>query len=326
MSVGALLVPGLPGGPSFGAGDLVRLGVRAEALGLDRVGVSDHLLHRAGAHDPVAVLGALAAATERVRIESAVLQLPLRHPVQVAQSFTTLDHLSGGRVELGVGIGGEDPDEHRAVGLDPRRRAQRADEALSLLPALWSGEPVTFSGRQFALDAVTLAPRPVQRPHPPIVVGGRASAALDRAARLAQRWDGIFLDPTQYARRAAELDERAGWLGRTVGKGLVAWICTGASVTASAAMLADVLPSFYGVGWERLARFALWGPPARCAGRLAELREAGATDFLLIPVGEPDRQLEALAETAEQLGPAMVDARPAEAVAAGAAPVGAAPR
>lgn len=302
MSVGALLVPELPGGRPFGVRELVDLARRAEALGVPRIGVSDHLLHRVGAHDPVAVLGALATATARVRLESAVVQLPLRHPVQVAQSFATLDHLSRGRVELGVGVGGEDPAELRAVGLDPHRRGSRADEALAVLCALWAGGPVTFAGRHFTLEAVALSVRPVQRPRPPIVVGGRGSAALARAARFGDRWDGIFLDAPGYARRVAELDERAGERGRTVGRGLVAWCCAGPSAEARAT-LAEVLPAFYGVGWERLARYAVAGTPAECADQLAGLREAGAADILLIPVGEPHRQLEAVAE----IGPMLED-------------------
>lgn len=307
MSVGALLVPELPGGRPFGVRELVELGVRAETLGLPRVGVSDHLLHRVGVHDPVAVLGALAVATERVRLECAVLQLPLRHPVQVAQSFATLDHLSRGRVELGVGVGGEDPSEYRAVGLDARARGGRADEALEVLAALWSGEPATFAGRHFALDGVALSVLPVQRPGPPVVVGGRGPAALRRAARFADRWDGIFLDPTGYARRVAELDERAGEEGRTVGKGLVAWCCAGPSAV-SRPSLAHVLPTFYGVGWERLSRYAVAGTAEQCADQLAGLRDAGAADLLLIPVGDPHQQLEAIAEIGTLLEPVALEA------------------
>lgn len=309
MSVGALLVPELPGDWAFGVGELVQLAVRAEDLGLARVGVSDHLLHRVAPHDPVAVLGAVAAATGRVRLESAVLQLPLRHPVQVAQSFATLDHLSAGRVELGVGVGGEDPAEYRAVGQDPHQRGRRADEALAVLPSLWSGSPVSFRGRHFTLDGVSLALRPVQRPHPPLVVGGRGPAALERAARYAQRWDGIFLDAAQYARRAAELDERAAAHGRTVDKGVVAWACVTSRPAWARALLADVLPAFYGVAWERLARHVVWGTAAQCAEGLAALQAAGADDVLLVPVGEPRAQLEGLAEIAGLLEPAVLEPR-----------------
>lgn len=307
MNVGALLVPDLPGGCSFSVRQLVGLAARAEALGLSRLGVSDHLLHRVAPHDPVAVLGAVAGATSRIRLACAVLQLPLRHPLQVAQSFATLDHLSGGRVELGVGIGGEDPDEHRAVGQDPHRRGRRADEALGLLPALWSGSPVSFHGEHFTLDGVTMTLRPVQRPHPPLVVGGRSAPALERAARHAQRWDGIFLDPAQYARRAAELDERAAAHGRQVGKGVVVWTCVGSSPAGTRGLLAEVLPAFYGVPWERLGRHAVWGTPEQCAERLAALGEAGADDVLVIPVGAPEAQLEALAEVAGLLTPVVLE-------------------
>lgn len=302
-SIGVLLVPEPPGGRPFELRGLVDRAARAEDLGLARVAVEDHLLHRTPTFDPIACLGALATGTRSVRLASSMLLLPLRHPLQVAQAFATLDHLSGGRIELGVGIGGEWPADFDALGLDVHRRGARANEALAVISALWSGGTVSFSGRHFHLEAVELLTRPVQRPRCPIVVGGRADAALRRAARFAERWDGIFLDRGQFERRRARLEELAVEEGRPgVGAGLVAWVSVGEPGTAAAADLRRAVGGFYGLPFERLERFCFAGPPEAIARRLSEYVALGATDLTLIPAGNPDTQLEGVAAVADALG------------------------
>ncbi|MGH9065217.1 MAG: LLM class flavin-dependent oxidoreductase [Acidimicrobiales bacterium] len=279
----------------FDLAGLARRAARAETLGLHRVAVSDHLVYHVPTFDPVVCLAVMATATERVRLASEVLVLPLRHPVQVAQSFASLDVLSGGRIELGVGVGGEWPREYAAVGLDPHTRGRRADESLEVVRALWDGGPVTYEGHHFSLDEVQLGLRPVQHGHPPIVVGGRSEAALLRATRLGDRWDGIFYDPAAYAKRAVRVRELAGAAGRDVGTGLVIWGCVGSREEARARMQAT-LERFYQLPFERFARSVLWGDLDDCRERLDELAAAGASDITVIPVGDPDEQLEALGE------------------------------
>ncbi|MGH9066903.1 MAG: LLM class flavin-dependent oxidoreductase [Acidimicrobiales bacterium] len=273
--------------------NLARRAARAEALGLHRAAVSDHLVYHVPTFDPVVCLAAMATATSTIRLASGVLILPLRHPVQVAQSFASLDVLSSGRIDLGVGVGGEWPGEYAALGLDPHVRGQRADEALAVIRALWDGEEVSFAGRHFRLDGVRLGLRPAQPGHPPIVVGGRSEAALRRAARFGDRWDGIFFDPVGYSRRVRRLAELAGEAGREVGTGLVVWGCIGPRAEARARMAAT-LERFYQLPFERFARSALWGDLDDWSDRLGELAEAGAFDVTVIPVGDLDEQLEAL--------------------------------
>ncbi|HZD65224.1 MAG TPA: TIGR03619 family F420-dependent LLM class oxidoreductase [Acidimicrobiales bacterium] len=272
---------------------------RAEAVGLHRVAVSDHLVYHVPTFDPVVCLTAMATATTRVRLATEVMVLPLRHPVQVAQSVASLDVLSGGRIELGVGVGGEWPHEYAAVGIDPRTRGHRADEALAVVKALWEGGPVTFEGRHFRLDGVDLGLRPVQAEDLPIVVGGRSEAALARAARLGDRWDGIFFDSVSYARRVGRLRELADQAGRRVDTGLVVWGCIGPPREQARALLAETLEGFYQLPFERFARSALWGDLDDCRSRLEELTAAGASDVTVIPVGDLDEELEALGALAE---------------------------
>lgn len=172
---------------------LVELAVEAERAGWDGVFLWDHLVWRADrrhdVHDPWVLLGAFAARTERVRLGTLVTPLARRRPQVVARHLITLDHLSGGRAVLGVGLG-EPPDADFAdfgdVG-DARARAARLDEGLTVLDGLLTG-PVSHRGELFQVET-ELLPRPVQAPRPPIWVAGVAPHR--RPLARAHRWDGV---------------------------------------------------------------------------------------------------------------------------------------
>lgn len=138
-------------------------------------------------YDTVATLGWLAAATRRVRLLSHVFVLAYRHPLVAAKSFATLDALSGGRVILGVGAGHLEA-EFEALGVDFSRRGRLLDEGIETVRAAFLGEYVTREGRGWAARDVGLSPRPVQRPRPPIWIGGSTPAALRRAAERGDGW------------------------------------------------------------------------------------------------------------------------------------------
>jgi alkanesulfonate monooxygenase SsuD/methylene tetrahydromethanopterin reductase-like flavin-dependent oxidoreductase (luciferase family) len=137
------------------------------------------------------VCAALAAATERIRLGTAVLPLLLHHPLRVAEDAATLDALSNGRFELGVGLG-EDRAALSGFGVEGSERAERLDEALELVQAAWRG-PLAFAGRHFQVEGIEVVPRPVQRGGPPVWVGAGAPAAQRRAARLGA---GLILPAT----------------------------------------------------------------------------------------------------------------------------------
>lgn len=180
-------------------GQLVALARAAEQAGWDGFFLWDHLHLDRGmrleVHDPWVVLGAVAAVTERVRLGTLVTPLSRRRPWKLAKEVVTLDHLSGGRAVLGVGLGFPVGDDFAAFGevADDRERADRLDEGLAIVDAVLRGDPVSVSGRHFQVDA-ELGPGAVQRPRPPIWV-----ATMDPARRplaRAQRWDGVFpIDP-----------------------------------------------------------------------------------------------------------------------------------
>jgi probable F420-dependent oxidoreductase len=138
-------------------------------------------------HDPLMTLAFLAGQTSRARLGVAVLNMPWYSPVLLSKMVTTLDHLSGGRVDLGLGLGWS-PMEYAAAGAPFERRAARSDEFLTCLTALWTDDPVDFHGEFHDVGPAHVSPPPVQQPHPPMLLGGAAPAALRRAGRLTQGW------------------------------------------------------------------------------------------------------------------------------------------
>jgi alkanesulfonate monooxygenase SsuD/methylene tetrahydromethanopterin reductase-like flavin-dependent oxidoreductase (luciferase family) len=188
---------------------VARLAADAEAAGWHGVFVWDHLRWEAPVRrvaDSWITLAAIACATERIRLGPMVTPLPRRRPVKVARETATLDVLSGGRLTLGVGIG-EDRfgREFSKTGeqLDDRVRGQMLDEALEILTAAWSGEPVHHQGDHYTVDDVEFLPRPVQRPGVPVWIAGFRGNA--RPIRRAARYDGFFPVNLEHPDQLAEV-------------------------------------------------------------------------------------------------------------------------
>jgi probable F420-dependent oxidoreductase len=155
----------------------------------------------------------LAARTASVRLGTAMLLLPQRNPVYVAKEVSTLDWLSGGRVDLGIGVGWL-KEEFDALNVPWERRGRRTDEYLEVLRTLWSDETSAYRGELYDLPACEMYPKPLQQPHPPVHIGGETPAALRRAARLGQGWHTFNRSPEQLAAGLAELDEHLEAAGR----------------------------------------------------------------------------------------------------------------
>jgi hypothetical protein len=169
---------------------LAELARAVEDSGWDALFLEDYLVYQGDAsrptYDPWICLAAMAVATERIRIGTTVTPLPRRRPWKVAAEAVALDHLSGGRMVLGVGIG--DPGDPFMEGKSPRVLAEMLDEGLELIDRLWSGELVTFTGKHYRLEGVQLTARPVQEPRIPVWVGGNMLVPAVRRRIL--RWDG----------------------------------------------------------------------------------------------------------------------------------------
>jgi len=259
---------------------------RAESGGIDRLCVGDHVsFHGGTGNDGLVEATALAVLSERTTISTAVFQLPLRHPVPVARQVATLAGLAPGRFEFGVGIGGEDRAEARMCGVDPATRGTRMDESLEIVGRLLAGEEVSFSGAHFQLDGAVL--RPVPRPAVPILVGGRATAALDRVARLGDGWSAVWVSPRRFAEATEYIAATAAALGRRPPEwrhGLQVWCGFGADEGAAAARLAAVMEDLYRLPFDTFARYCPTGRPEVVAEALAAYPRAGCRDINLIAV------------------------------------------
>lgn len=279
-----------------------RLVRHAEALGFDSLWVTDHISFQNPILEAVVALSAVAAWTERVALGTGVLLLPLRHPSLVAKQIASLDELSGGRVILGVGVGGEGAKDFEAVGVARPERGSRCDEAIRVLRALWTERPASHRGRHFHFEDVTIDPPPRQPGGPPLWIGGRSPAALRRAAQLGDGWLAYFASPERFARdwtQVGQLAEAAGRDPRGLTPALTAGVAIRSSSSAAREALAHHLCARYGQPFDpqRVSSLAIAGTPDECVDRVAEYRAAGVEHFSFLLTGPA----EAAVEEAEQL-------------------------
>lgn len=167
-----------------------------------------------GVLEPFSVLSFVAAHTSTLRLGTGICLVPQRQPVYTAKMVADLDYLSGGRVDFGIGIGWL-AEEFVALGLDFADRAARCNEYIDVMKACWGEDPVNFSGETVSISNAWFNPKPVQRPHPPIFVGGESEPALRRVARFAQGWYGFGVTPDQVEGHLARLDRHLAEVGRS---------------------------------------------------------------------------------------------------------------
>jgi probable F420-dependent oxidoreductase len=197
---------------NFGVPDpaeVVRLGVLAETLGFNSVWVNHHVLNvgyvrdrlgDAPYHDALVTLTWLASRTSRVSLGTSVLVMPYLHPMVLAKELATLDHLCNGRLVIGLGVGSL-PDENAALGVPYESRGRYCNEFLEVVRLLWTADRASFTGEFFDFEDLISSPKPLQDPHPPLVIGGNRPPALRRAARLGDGWHPMNVSPDGLARR-----------------------------------------------------------------------------------------------------------------------------
>jgi probable F420-dependent oxidoreductase len=224
----------VPTATPFCTGEVLRrLGRAAEDRGVRTVWVGEHVVlfeeygsrypysgdgklpapPDAGLLEPMTALAYLAAATDRLRLGTAMCLVPQRHPVFTAKEVATVDWLSDGRLDFGVGVGWLQ-EEFRALGVPWPRRGARTDEYLELMKTVWSEARPSFEGEFYELPPCRLEPKPVQRPHPPLHVGGESDAALARAARVGQGWHTFNRLPPELSPAVGRLEELLARYGR----------------------------------------------------------------------------------------------------------------
>jgi probable F420-dependent oxidoreductase len=188
---------GLPVSGSWATGvNLVQIARRAEELGFHSLWAFQRLLHPAvgdwgpmyhAVADPIVTLAHVAAVTERARLGVAVVNAPFFSPILLAKQLTTLDEVSAGRLDCGIGLGWA-PEEFEAVGVPFEHRGARTEEFVQCLKAIWTSDVVLFAGASYRLPPTRVEPKPVQQPHPPQLMGGTPERALQRVGRTADGW------------------------------------------------------------------------------------------------------------------------------------------
>jgi probable F420-dependent oxidoreductase len=258
---------------------------RVERLGFDAIWSGDHIVMHSPILDVMTVLATYAAITARVKIGTAVYLIPLRHPVAVAKQVATLDLLSQGRFIFGVGVGGEIVREFEAVNVPVRQRGSRTDEGLEIITRALSESNVTFAGKHYQLHNVTLEPRPLQQPYPPIWVGGRSDAAIRRAARYGQGWLGYLVSSQRLQEAMHKMQEWAPTYGRSAAEmqgGMLLFTALAKDYETAKQMAITHLSQRYNQPFDTLVdRYCALGTPEQCLEKISAYVEAGMTNLAL---------------------------------------------
>jgi probable F420-dependent oxidoreductase len=270
---------------------------RAEALGFHSAWVVEQILGSIPSLEPIELLTYAAAVTTRIRLGSAVLLTALRSPVHTAKSLATLDHLSGGRLIVGVGLGAN-PKIYPAYGIAAERRAARFAEGIQVMKRLWTEPRVTFEGEFFKLQNASMEPKPVQKPHPPLWFGGHHPNALKRTVELGDGFMGAgslstakFGEEVMLLRRLlqeAKCDPAAFPVAKRV------YIAVDRDKARAGKRLTEWFGAFYGRP-QMAEEVSVWGPPEDCAEGLKQVVAAGARLLMLNPVFDELEQLEVFA-------------------------------
>jgi len=281
---------------------------RAESQGWDSLWVGDHVAFTIPIYDPLIQLAMLGAFSKKLRLGTSVYLLPLRHPVPVAKQVATLDRMLGGRLEFGVGVGGEFANEYAACGVPLRERGARLDEGIRLLRKLWSGESVTHEGRFYPLKDVRMLPPPAQR-ELPIYCGGRSDAALARIGRLADGWISYVVTAEQYRAGLEKIAAAAASASRALARfhtGHLLFALVRNSYEDALDGATEHLSRRYAMDFRKAAqRYAALGKPADVAARIAELHRAGVRNIILDVVGRAEEREEQIARFAAEVRPLL---------------------
>ena len=274
--------------------------MQAETLGYDSLWLQERIIGDFTMLEPVTLLSYVAGITTKLKLGTSVILLPLRNPLQLAKAYSSLDVMSGGRAVMGVGLGGGHLGSHEDVfGYSREGRVTRFNEAVQIMKLLWTEPTASFQGRYWNFKEISMEPKPLQKPHLPIIFGGHHDNALRRAVKSANGWMGagssssasfireaarirIFLDQAQrdpasfhFAKRvylAVDKDKARGE------KRIREWF-------ARRYKNADLGP-----------KVSIWGSSAECAEKIQEIVHAGAQHIVFNPMFDEMEHLEICAK------------------------------
>jgi probable F420-dependent oxidoreductase len=281
----------------------------AEALGFDYLATGEHIMFHGPTANNMVSLAAAAGATERIKLMSGIVLVPLYPPPLLAKQVAMLDVVSDGRFHLGVGVGGEFPKEFDAVNVPVTERGARTNEALEVIDKLLTETDVHFDGRFTTLDGVTIAPRGVQQPRVPIWVAGRKDVAMRRAARHAEGWLPYMYTPSMLAEsmdKIATFTAEAGRPEGSVAGGLYIFTCVHPDRDTALEMANRQLSRQYNQDFSKLvSKYTIAGSPDDCIARINEYVEAGAGTIIFSNGCPPDYADENVSALAEAVLPAF---------------------
>ena len=275
--------------------DVAASAQRIEALGFDVLGCGEHVSFHGDTANGFVSLGVAAGATKNIQLMSAITLVPLYPAALLAKLGAALDVASGGRFMLGVGVGGEFPNEFEACGVPVKQRGSRTDDALEVITRTWTQTKVTYQGRYTTLNDFSLKPLPIQKPRPPIWVSGRKEAAMRRAARYADGWLPYMYTPDQLAESIAKIKQFGAEAGRDMSQftpGIFLFTAVHKDPKVGFGMANDKLSVQYAQDFTKLvSKYTLAGDPAQCRARLKEYIDAGAR-FAFLSTACPDAYID----------------------------------
>ncbi|HXT53349.1 MAG TPA: LLM class flavin-dependent oxidoreductase [Candidatus Eisenbacteria bacterium] len=276
--------------------NVVNFAKKCEAMGCHSMWTIDRIAY--DNLEPLTVLAAAAGATQKIRLGTSVLLGNLRHASHVAKIVSTLDFISNGRVTLGLGFGSREND-YRAVEIPFEHRGSRAVEQVQLMKRLWTEDNVTFKGKFYNLENLSVGPKPIQKPHPPIWTGGSAEVALKRAGSWA---DGFICGSSAIPEfpstweKIASYAKAAGRDPNKISKAGLTFMAIDEDQSKAVKTVEDYVMRYYGRLRADVANTSLVGAPAAIAERIGAFLSRGL-DTLIIGVADPDpRQLDLFGE------------------------------
>ena len=289
MSIGIGL--GIAGFPFSGPKAFLSWIDLCEELGVDSVWLSERVVSRSPALELMTTFGVIAGRTERLKFGMNAIVVPFRDPLILAKECASLDYLSNGRLLPVFGVGGELNPEFAATNRSPKGRGAQADEALDIMAALWSGEPVTCEGKHYQYRNAVITPKPVQDPLP-LWIGGSSEAAIRRTARVGTGWLAGLQSPAQVAPVVAAIREQSAANGRALdddhyGAGFAFRFGSADEpvVQQQSAALARIPDG------PDPASYVAAGDAGAIASRVREYMAAGVSKFVLRPIASTDDEL-----------------------------------
>ena len=276
--------------------NVVNFAKKCEAMGCQSMWTIDRIAY--DNLEPLTVLAAAAGATQKIRLGTSVLLGNLRHASHVAKVVSTLDFISNGRVTLGLGFGSREND-YKAVEIPFEHRGSRAVEQVQLMKRLWTEDNVTFKGKFYNVENLSVGPKPIQKPHPPIWTGGSAEVSLKRAGTWA---DGFICGSSAIPDFPSTWEKIAGY-ARAVGrdpnrirKAGLTFMAIHDDQSKAVRAVEDYVMRYYGRLRADVANTSLVGSPAAVTERIGAFLSKGL-DTLIIGVADPDpRQLDLFGE------------------------------